>query len=238
MLNARFQSIYFLRLKIKHLIGLIYKGNVDISTEIAESVWKNFKKIAMYQLPKKRDTSEIYKITYNFPGISFDNHLLFNLDTLFSDVRRCIEFVIRFIIESQGFKDLENFSLQKFMIQIEGLDRKQKEAYVTSLVSMYPAFINYLNSIKSWIKLLNDRRTAIMHYQTFNRTGSFKVSLVWDPGQLFTKKPRIEYPIIPLFNTPITSVVRECEEKLDEFIKKAFELKRGLILDSSSQNLF
>jgi len=228
-LIQRFESIQFISLKIEYFANKIKEEHVNLSEEIKQAIWDDFKLKGVSHLPKKRDNNQEYSFQYEFEGFSMNNKMLFYLDTILADLKRCVDFSIKFILESHGVST-KKFSLNILLKQISSSFEGKREKYVLRLLHNYPQYIHFINSLSDWLSSLNKKRTTIMHYKTFNKTNPFSVGLTWKPGTPFTKKPEIGMPIISVFKKPIMKLIAEYVTNLDEFINRTFELRKDLII--------
>jgi len=213
------ESVVFMKNKLKYTLDTLHSEVISFSKLIEKTAWKNFKNKDWNKLPKRRDRNELFVHSYTYPGLELDHKILFYMDTLICDVKRCVEFSIKLLIKSEGF-DPFKFSLENFLDQIMETFEGDKKSYVEYLKTTSPEYISFLRSKEKWLRSLNNKRTKISHYKTLNKTQEYSIKFKWDPGKPFHIKPRIDPPRLSLFESKsIMEVLREYEINAKELIE-------------------
>jgi len=221
----KLEDIAFLGSKINYLRNQIQEANSKLVEKIVKETLDNSKK--QLNKIKKNDTFAL-TLTTTIDNASGNDPFFFYLDTFIIDVRRYIEFFLRFSMTNLGLDDL-NFKVQNFVNQIKPSCTNERSTFVNILSKNHKWFIDYLNEVEKWLKQINHFRTQSIHYEIFNQTGLFKIKFVWNSLKKIEDAPDYIKPNLPYFDMPVLEFTRYYIKNLDKFMEKSAILNLDII---------
>lgn len=227
-LNKIFRDIKFLRIKLTYLKSKIDESHQKFAKYIGDMVRKDISERARKIPAITKDNSTEIKLTTTFFGAEGENELFYYLDTFFIDLKRCVEFTLRFLAKAEGI-DLDDFSLENLLKHVKDDCKENRSKFENLLREKYPDYVKDLLSYEKWLNSLNYLRTQSIHYQIFNKTDGFKVDAEWNSIQKMEDEPTITLPTLTMFNKPIPEFTSEDLKKLDLFVNKTLSVKKGII---------
>jgi hypothetical protein len=220
------REIIFLYRKLKNFESKIEKSYEDF----IKSIINRFEGEARKQIKDvKKDYSDELKVKHTFLSSQADNDLFFYLDSFLIDLKRIVEFTFKLIAKFEGLKEIKNFSLEKLIGWISGEIGDTPSNLSKILEKKYEPYVEFILSKKRWLKSLNYRRTQTMHYEIFNKSGSFKIEYVWNSVMKKEDKPIINFPDMPFFYKPILQFTKEEMKNLREFLGVSLGLRKDLM---------
>ncbi len=216
-----FRAIRFIRLKIESSKKQIMKDYEQVKKNM---LLKSRKHLAHDLIIRPRyEFREEEKREYILETIEGEESLFFNLDSLIIDLKRNIEFVMKFIAMSRKIK-LKKFSLENIIDQLSSKYIGEKCEFIKFLTIHYPKYIIFLSSELVWLKQLNAKRTILIHEGILNRTDKYSVRFYWTANSDEKTEPQIEAPEIAIFSHSVSSWVVFQIQKLDLFLKESYKI--------------
>lgn len=217
ILSRKLRGIKHLRSKLDYSKELILGAYIDLKILIENHARRKMDLQHKIELAHK-DKNEEHTAIYRYKEFVAEDPVFFNLETFLMDLKRCIEFAIKFMAEKKKFK-VKDFSLSK-LISVLFQEKIEGNNILKFLESNNIRYLNYLRSIAEWLKSMNEKRNMIIHVEVLNRTSTFDVNLKWEVGRSFIDRPKIIVPEIPIDGESILSFVDNQIKKLDGFLKE------------------
>lgn len=225
-----FKAIRFIRLKLESSRGNIVKEYEKVRKELKVKATKTMEYYLRIN-PRIEFIPEEFR-DYSFEGIEGEKDLFFHIDSFIIDLKREIEFILRFIAQVNNIK-LKKFSLENVTDQIDPKYEGSKCELVKFLLDKHPSYIKFLSDELDWLKQLNGKRKILIHDGILNRTDRYTVTFHWPAKSDEKTEPEVIMPEIGMFNHAIPIWIDFQMKKLDLFIKESFKVL-GRVLDYQS----
>ena len=228
-LDKLFKDIKFLKFKLDYLKKKIIEEHNRFVTQIVEMEKKEISNKFKSMPQIEKTTSMELRLEHIFHSVQADTELFYYLDTLFIDIKRGIEFLIRLFANYEGFDLGDKFSLENILKHIKPNCKEQASKFEKHILQNKREFVQLILEKEEWLNQLNYRRTRVTHYEIFNKTEGFKIIADWNLIQKLGDEPTITPPELSMFKEPILNFVSRDIKNFDSFMAKVLFMKKDII---------
>ncbi len=226
-LNKKYADIAFLVLKVDHLKKKINEGYASYIQYINEEQMKDLKSKGTLNNIKKSNCDEII-LQSSFSKASGNCPLFYDLDTFLIDIRRIVEFALKFTKLNMGFGE-KDFKVDVFLNQLEESYKQQKSNFVLRLEQEHKWFVEFINHNREWLQKISAFRTESIHYSVLNEVGPFNIEFKWNTMQSLEETPQQTNPTLTYLGTPMLDFVKGHFSKISFFVEQIFRLNLEII---------
>ncbi|MCH7568051.1 MAG: hypothetical protein IIA87_01385 [Nanoarchaeota archaeon] len=184
-----------------------------------------------------RKNAEAYKTNSNeielktvFESAKAHNPLFFYLDTFFIDLKRAVEFSLKFLAKTENIS-MEKFSLGKTIYQLEEGYTNQKSSFVLMTEKKYPKYFEYLKANKSWLLDIRKKSTNASHKSIYYEVRGFEITFKWNSVESIKDRPQITSGGLKISGEEIISLINKDLAKIAEFYDQTVNLRKDLIIN-------
>jgi len=223
--KKKFTGLKFIISKIRYLEREILKEEKIL---LEKELSLNFKRIEQDIGQKLFDQEGDLSIKIEVKDYSAIDPLFYHLDSLIMELRRFIEYSLRFISVLSDFPD--ELKVQAICNQIRPDSKDTKSVFVQHLEKEQKLFYEYLQSKLDWFDELNKLRTKLTHYGIVNEISDFEINLFWDKGNTHLQKPsKIEIPRLEFLNENIGSFIKRHGSNTDDLFRTTVDLASKIL---------